>query len=313
MLVSPACATLAQVALLRGALRDAAEHAERARVEPASSPDRPGPNSYAWTRARIAEARDGPVAAMPILDEEYARLPTRPALLVEEASAASWLTRVALTAGDRARAASVAACAGQLAAGNPELVPLAAAARHCRGLLDRDAAEIELAAAGYRHPWAAASAHEDAGVVLAARGDHEAARGTFEQSLTAYERAGAERDAARLRSRLRALGIRPTHWTRADRPVTGWRSLTATERRVAAVIAEGLTNAEAAARLFLSRHTVDYHLRKVFRKLGVRSRSELTRLVVECDEQLHAGCPAHDVTVAASCRASIWSGSPSGE
>jgi DNA-binding CsgD family transcriptional regulator len=135
----------------------------------------------------------------------------------------------------------------------------------------------------------AAAAHEDAGVLLAAHGDHEAARGAFGRSLAAYESTGAERDAARLRSRLRALGIRPTHWTRADRPVTGWRSLTATERRVATVVAEGLTNAEAATRLFLSRHTVDYHLRKVFRKLGIRSRSELTRLVVERDDQLHTG------------------------
>jgi sigma-54 dependent transcriptional regulator, acetoin dehydrogenase operon transcriptional activator AcoR len=56
--------------------------------------------------------------------------------------------------------------------------------------------------------------------------------------------------------------------------------LTATERQVAVVIAEGATNREAAEQLYLSPHTIDYHLRQIFRKLGVTSRVELTRLVV---------------------------------
>jgi DNA-binding CsgD family transcriptional regulator len=64
------------------------------------------------------------------------------------------------------------------------------------------------------------------------------------------------------------------------RPVTGWEGLTPTERSIAMVVAEGVTNREAAARLYLSRHTVDYHLRQIFRKLDVASRVELTRLVV---------------------------------
>jgi transcriptional regulator of acetoin/glycerol metabolism len=66
------------------------------------------------------------------------------------------------------------------------------------------------------------------------------------------------------------------------RPRTGdrWDSLTAAERDVAMIIAEGATNREAAARLFLSPHTIDYYLRQIFRKLGVASRVELTRLVV---------------------------------
>jgi DNA-binding CsgD family transcriptional regulator len=63
-------------------------------------------------------------------------------------------------------------------------------------------------------------------------------------------------------------------------PEAGWSSLTPTERSVAAIIAEGATNREAAARLYLSRHTIDYHLRQIFRKLGVTSRVELTRMVV---------------------------------
>jgi DNA-binding CsgD family transcriptional regulator len=66
---------------------------------------------------------------------------------------------------------------------------------------------------------------------------------------------------------------------RRDRTSCGWASLTDTERSVAHVVAEGLTNREAAERLFLSPHTVDFHLRSIYRKLGAKSRVHLTRLV----------------------------------
>ncbi|MBV9941807.1 MAG: helix-turn-helix transcriptional regulator, partial [Solirubrobacterales bacterium] len=45
----------------------------------------------------------------------------------------------------------------------------------------------------------------------------------------------------------------------------------------ATLVAEGMTNREIAARLYLSPRTIDYHLRKVFSKLGIASRSELVR------------------------------------
>ena len=59
----------------------------------------------------------------------------------------------------------------------------------------------------------------------------------------------------------------------------GWASLSDAERSVAALFAEGGTNREAAARLFLSPHTVDSHLRSIYGKLGVNSRVHLARLV----------------------------------
>jgi DNA-binding CsgD family transcriptional regulator len=67
----------------------------------------------------------------------------------------------------------------------------------------------------------------------------------------------------------------------ADRPRFGWASLTPTELSVAALVAEGLTNREVAARLYLSPHTVGFHLRQVLRKLEISSRVELTRLIIE--------------------------------
>jgi DNA-binding CsgD family transcriptional regulator len=61
----------------------------------------------------------------------------------------------------------------------------------------------------------------------------------------------------------------------------GWSSLTDTERAVAEQVAQGLTNREAAAHLYLSPHTIDYHLRQLFRKLNVRSRVDLTRIIAQ--------------------------------
>jgi DNA-binding CsgD family transcriptional regulator len=63
----------------------------------------------------------------------------------------------------------------------------------------------------------------------------------------------------------------------SDRPLLGWSSLTGRERSVADLVAEGLTNREAATRLFVSPHTVDAHLRHIFRKLEIRSRVQLAR------------------------------------
>jgi DNA-binding CsgD family transcriptional regulator len=56
-------------------------------------------------------------------------------------------------------------------------------------------------------------------------------------------------------------------------------SLTAQERRVAEAVAEGITNDDVARRLFLSPRTVEVHLTHVYRKLGVRGRSELVRMM----------------------------------
>ena len=68
---------------------------------------------------------------------------------------------------------------------------------------------------------------------------------------------------------------RPTHRRRKNDPRFGWESLTTAEHRVAEAVAAGLTNAEAARRLFVSPYTVDYHLRQIFLKLGISSRVQL--------------------------------------
>ena len=59
----------------------------------------------------------------------------------------------------------------------------------------------------------------------------------------------------------------------------GWEALTDTERAIAGLVAKGMTNREIATRLFMSHHTVDSHLRSVFRKLDIGSRSALAARV----------------------------------
>ena len=67
---------------------------------------------------------------------------------------------------------------------------------------------------------------------------------------------------------------------RADRPVLGLAGLTDTERAIVDLVAQGLTNRQIADRVFISRHTVDFHLRSIFRKVDVTSRIDLTRQIV---------------------------------
>jgi DNA-binding CsgD family transcriptional regulator len=83
---------------------------------------------------------------------------------------------------------------------------------------------------------------------------------------------GAKAVAARALSELSATGERARPRTRPTA-----LALTPQEARVAGLAAEGETNNQIAAHLFISPRTVEYHLGKVFRKLGLSSRAQLAR------------------------------------
>lgn len=118
-------------------------------------------------------------------------------------------------------------------------------------------------------PFFAARARLDWGRTRGGRTGEAAIR----ESLTVFEQLGTRPYAAQARAALRALGARPPR-----RRVAG--SLSAREREVACLAAQGLTATEIAQQLVISPHTARTHLKRIHERLDVSSRAELTRYVV---------------------------------
>jgi DNA-binding CsgD family transcriptional regulator len=236
--------------------------------------------TYDLTQAWLADVRDGPAGAFQLLVPVYDDAATLRRLLAVDPCAAAFLVRTARAVGDAQRAQLPVVAAELLAAANPDFAVLKAAADQARGLFDRNRVLLQRATVGHLHPFAQASAFEDLAADIA-KTSPAAACPSYEQARTAYRRAGAKRDTARVEARLRGLAVRHPRRTRYDGPGSGWDSLTEQEAKVAQLVAQGLRNPQVAEKLFLSRHTVDFHLRQVFRKLGIRSRVDLARLYVD--------------------------------
>ena len=166
-------------------------------------------------------------------------------------------------------------------------------------------------AAALDRPWALGAAGRCRALLHAAAGELEAAQETVDAALAAHDRVPLPFERARtllvagsVRRRLRrrrearaALEEAQAEFTRLDAPVwadkavaelgrIGGRTgspleLTDAERRIAEQVAAGLSNKEVAAALFLSVSTVEAALWKVYRKLDVRSRTQLAARLAE--------------------------------
>ena len=102
------------------------------------------------------------------------------------------------------------------------------------------------------------------------------AREHLRVALDVFQDLGAANLAARATQELRASGE-----TARRRDAVATDELTPQERQVAALVRQGMSNRDAAAQLFLSPRTVDFHLRNVFQKLGITSRAELAAMQME--------------------------------
>jgi ATP/maltotriose-dependent transcriptional regulator MalT len=101
------------------------------------------------------------------------------------------------------------------------------------------------------------------------------AREPLREALDLFERLPSRLWAERARAELRATGQSSQH----RRAESAAEQLTPHELQVALLVAQGMTNREAAAALFLSPKTIEYHLGQIYRKLDVRSRTQLARLI----------------------------------
>ena len=187
--------------------------------------------------------------------------------------------RLATTIGDTGAARTLADRAAALA-DDTEIPHRQATAWHCRGLVDHDANRLLRAAGRYHEagrPLPGAKALEAAAGAFVDSGDRDPARAAFTQAVDLYSSLGATRDVARLQARFRAAGIRRAPRVKHQRAHRGWESLTPAEVKIAALVAEGMTNPQIGSRLFLSHRTVATHVSHILGKLNVRSRIDIAR------------------------------------
>jgi DNA-binding CsgD family transcriptional regulator len=188
------------------------------------------------------------------------------------------LVRLAIALDDRSTAERVSQSTTRAATLAPEVPSVQSAALRCRGLVGSDPDCLMNAVALARGSGRVidhAGACEDAARVLADLDRTGEARDLLLEATDLYESLDARAWVARTEAVLRRLGVRRGTRGPRRRPTSGWESLTETEPDVSILVADGLTNREVARRLHVSPHTVNTHLRHVFRKLNVSNRAGL--------------------------------------
>jgi DNA-binding CsgD family transcriptional regulator len=238
-----------------------------------------GQAAGAWVTAQAAEARSGVGSAAGLLAGIVANPPVLRQLLVSEPAAASWLVRTATKLGAHDLAQKAVTAAATAAAEHPQFTVVRAASLHAAGMLANDPATLLEAANLYPDRWCAASAWEDMASLLAARcAERDNTIHIYESALSIYTAVGATRDASRVVNKLRDLGVRRGAIRAVERDGDLPHGLTNTEFAVAELVSQGHTNNEVGRQLFISRHTVAFHLKKIYQKMSVASRVQLAAI-----------------------------------
>ncbi|MER7702548.1 AAA family ATPase [Kitasatospora sp. NPDC097605] len=270
-----------RIALLRGERQAATDHLAAARERLAAKPNAGNTAAVRFLEALHAAA-----------DGDLGRAVERIRLVQREGPFMRWrilrdsvalATRLALRGGERELAEDLAAQATAHAERNPAVPTATGLAAQALGLVKEDPAlledGVELLAASPR-PLVRADASADLGRALLAAGRTREAVAALTFARDTYAASGGHAAAARVQRALGSAGAGGRRAAAGPRPVQGWQALTASERKVARLVAQGHTNRSAAELLFLSPHTVNTHLTSAFRKLSVNSRVQLATLVL---------------------------------
>ncbi|MGW3178493.1 helix-turn-helix transcriptional regulator [Kitasatospora sp. NPDC001119] len=274
-----------RIALLRGDREAAGEHLLAAREHLAVKPNPGNTAAVRFLEAVHAEA-DGDVAlAVDRIRRVQEQGPfMRWRLLRDWVDAA---VRMSLRGGDHRLADDLAAQAEAHAGRNPSVPTATGVAAQARGLVRNDPAVLERAVdllGASPRPLTRAAAHADLGRALLAAGRRRRAVAALAQARDAFAESGAHAAAAQVRRVLEGDGADTRRTATVRRPVQGWGALTASEEKVARLVAQGHTNRSAADVLVVSPHTVNTHLTSVFRKLSIGSRVQLANLVASLPE-----------------------------
>jgi DNA-binding CsgD family transcriptional regulator len=265
----------AVICLHRGDL-DAARGYLSAAVPPAQRTGARVIGPLALARSLELEQRD---ELPPALDALTAGITGNAAELEEIEDLLADAVRLAVLTGNLTTAEDLTGKAIAFAA-ESEIPHRQATALYCGGLLDHDADRLLAAAECYEHAGrvlSGAQAQEAAAAEFVSGGDRGRARAAFTRAVEIYTSLGALVDVARLQATFRGHGIRRGPRTKHRQARSGWDSLTPTEIKITALVAEGLSNPEIAAKLFLSRRTVATHVSHVLKKLDVNSRTDIAR------------------------------------
>ena len=227
------------------------------------------------------------VIAESLGDEQFDAIPGVWRTYLLELMTRCWL---ALGRREEAQNAAASAQASAAAVGLRSATAMASRASAAVALADGDvaaAARQALQAAELADavglPVEAALARTIAGRALAELGDKNRAVGELELAAAALERCGAVRYRDAAQRALRQLGQHIHRRTRPGDSAGGVGALTGRELEIAELIVDRKTNAEIARELFLSKKTVETHIRNMFRKLDAGSRVEIARAVEAAD------------------------------
>lgn len=243
-----------------------------------------------WAHALAEENVAGPGAALDILYPLWDQPPTFSPRCVGYRLCAD-LARLAYAAGDVDRLRALAETTADLLTRQP-IAGVEGTAALCQGLLHEDPARLLGAAASFARagwPLHEGYAREHAAVVLAAAGRLQPARDELAGAVALYSGLEAVRDIDRARARARQAGIRQGVRGPRGRPKHGWAALSETEYKVALAVAEGRSNPDIAAQMFLSPRTVQSHVSSILGKLGLRSRVEIAVSASTLEHRAAAG------------------------